>query len=309
MQISPNLVAAILGLLSHNCLFIYGEWHMQAPLLLKACFILSLLIFLVHMTYLECNTLISLRFTFVCFCIYNFTLFTSISVYRQFFHRLRNFPGPHLARITKFWHVYHCLNSQNHLLLDDLHNKYGRFVRTGPEEITVFDPEVLAAVDGPGNNCTKAVWYDFLLPEIAINTTRNKQDHDKRRRVWDKGFSVKALNDYEDRVVCYAETLESRIASLAQDDQSVDVCNWFYWFTFDIMGEFAFGRSFDMLQDEKWHFAVVMLRKAMRLLGPLSPVPWLAQIGFHIVPWLWIVRDWLAMLEWCRNRMTERIQV
>jgi hypothetical protein len=75
------------------------------------------------------------------------------------------------------------------------------------------------------------------------------------------------------------------------------------------MGEFAFAKSFRMLQDEQWHIAVIMLRKAMRLLGPLSPLPWLAQIGFYIMPWMYVVRDWLAMLVWCPDRMTERIKV
>jgi hypothetical protein len=67
------------------------------------------------------------------------------------------------------------------------------------------------------------------------------------------------------------------------------------------MGEFAFAKSF--------RIAVIMLRKAMRLLGPLSPLPWLAQIGFYIMPWMYVVRDWLAMLVWCPDRMTERIKV
>lgn len=75
------------------------------------------------------------------------------------------------------------------------------------------------------------------------------------------------------------------------------------------MGEFAFARSFEMLQNEKWHEAVILLRRAMTLLGPLSPVPWLAQIGFSLIPGLWVVRDWYTMMAWCKERMRERIAV
>ena len=78
---------------------------------------------------------------------------------------------------------------------------------------------------------------------------------------------------YEDRVVEYAVKLENRIADLVANNQPVNVSSLFYWFTFDVMGEFVFARSFGMLQNEEWHFAVIMLRKAMRLLGPLSLVP------------------------------------
>lgn len=59
--------------------------------------------------------------------------------------------------------------------------------------MTVFNPEILAAVDGPGTGCTKAVWYDFLLPEVAVNTTRDKEKHDQRRRIWDRGFTTKGV--------------------------------------------------------------------------------------------------------------------
>lgn len=61
----------------------------------------------------------------------------------------------------------------------------------GPNEISIFHPDVFAATDGPGNTCSKAVWYDFLLPEVAVNTTRDKAAHDQRRRIWDHGFTKK----------------------------------------------------------------------------------------------------------------------
>lgn len=63
----------------------------------------------------------------------------------------------------------------------------------GPTEITVFNPEIFSLTDGPGNKCKKAVWYDFLLPEVAVNTTRDKQLHDRRRRIWDKAFTPKGI--------------------------------------------------------------------------------------------------------------------
>ena len=301
--------AAALGVLSHLCLFIRGEWHMQAPTLLTFYSILSLFIFLAEIRYGASDALSSLYETFLLVSSYSAALFTSMVIYRKYFHRLRHFPGPWLAGATKFWHVYQCRDGRNHLLLERLRCQYGPIIRTGPEELTVIDPEVPNAVDGPGNDCSKAVWYDLLLPEIALNTTRSKRDHDVRRRIWDHGFSSKALAHYEERVVEYAEMLEARVAELSRRGEPVDVSKWFYWFTFDVMGEFAFAKSFGMLRDEKWHFAVVMLRKAMGLLGPLSPVPWLAQIGFYIAPWMWVVRDWLAMLVWCRDRMGERIKV
>ena len=118
-----------------------------------------------------------------------------------------------------------------------------------------------------------------------------------------------ALLQYQDRIRSHAAILERHIAKCAAMGEGVDVTSWFYWFSFDVMGDFAFAKSFDMLQDEKWHHAVIMLRRAMSLLGPLSPVPWLAQIGFSVIPDYWVVKDWFSMMRWCKKRMTERIEV
>ncbi|KAF2682000.1 cytochrome P450 [Lentithecium fluviatile CBS 122367] len=303
-----RLASTVLGVATHLAIFIRGEWHMQAPFLVKFYLFVWIAIFAIQIYYGSTSREASVSTGSLSLC-YALGLFTSISIYRRYFHRLRHFPGPWAAGITKFWHVWKCRNGKNYLVIEQLHKKYGPIIRTGPEELTIIDSSVPTAVDGPKNNCTKAVWYDFLLPEIALNTTRSKNYHDSRRRIWDNGFSTKALAAYEERIVEYATTLTRRIEQLAQNDSPVNVSDWFYWFTFDVMGEFAFARSFEMLENEKWHFAVRLLRRAMTLLGPFSPVPWLAQIAFYIAPWMYIVRDWLSMMEWCKKRMGERIQM
>ncbi|KUI71889.1 Tryprostatin B 6-hydroxylase [Cytospora mali] len=224
-------------------------------------------------------------------------LFTSITIYRLYFHRLSSFPGPCIAGFTKFWHVWKCRRGKNHLVIEELRQQYGSIIRTGPEELTIIDPSIPGILDGPKNEFTKAVWYDFLLPEVAVNTTRDKKHHDARRRIWDRGFSPNAMAAYEQQIIECAGTLAQRIAEISRDGEPVVVTDWFYWFTFDVMGHFAFARSFGMLRDEQWHLAVKMLRRAMALLGPFSPVPWLAQVAFHFFPWMTVekpdISHWL----------------
>lgn len=283
---------------------------MLAPILVWIYLSISLALFY---TLHSCLPGYDIRSTFystiICVVSYCIGLFTSIVVYRTFFHRLRSFPGPRVAAITKLWHVWKCRRGQNYLVLEELRQMYGNIIRTGPEEVTIIDPSVPSVLDGPGNNCEKAVWYDFLLPEVAVNTTRSKRHHDTRRRIWDRGFRSDSMSTYEQRIVEYAEVLISRINELSREGKPVVVTDWFYWFTFDVMGDFAFARSFNMLRDKQWHFAVKLLRRAMTLLGPFSPVPWLAQIAFHFIPWMYLIRDWFTMLLWCKQRMDERLKV
>lgn len=68
--------------------------------------------------------------TSVLFC-YAIALFGSIFIYRVFFHRLNNFPGPRLAKVSKLWNVVKASKSTNFRLMEDLHDRYGDFIRTG----------------------------------------------------------------------------------------------------------------------------------------------------------------------------------
>lgn len=61
----------------------------------------------------------------------------STALYRLFFHRLRNFPGPWGAKLSRFYTVGVIKKSgiRYHLKLEELHRKYGDFVRTGTGSI------------------------------------------------------------------------------------------------------------------------------------------------------------------------------
>jgi len=113
------LIGAALGIALHRTLFIHGEWHVHAPQIV-----------LYHLAYF---TFVSIILTNAQWMItgYIIALFSSITIYRIFFHRLRHFPGPIWARITKIWHAWQARHRTNYLLLEKLHNQYGDFVRTG----------------------------------------------------------------------------------------------------------------------------------------------------------------------------------
>ena len=135
---SAPLGATILGLLAHHLVFIRGEWHLLAPIVASVHFVAAFLLIgidiqLNNRVYgSNINSLVSI----IC---YSISLFSSIIVYRLYFHRLRHFPGPKLAAASKLWHVWQCRDSQNHLVLESLRQKYGSFVRTGAGSIPQAD--------------------------------------------------------------------------------------------------------------------------------------------------------------------------
>lgn len=61
----------------------------------------------------------------------------------------------------------------------------------GPNELSFFDPAAVSVILGP--KCSKGPFYDITLPLVSMQTTRDKQLHAERRRIWDKGINVKGI--------------------------------------------------------------------------------------------------------------------
>lgn len=68
---------------------------------------------------------------FAVFLAYLDGLFTSMFIYRAFFHPLRHIPGPFMAKLTKFFGIYLTRNARTHEEYDDLIHEYGEIVRIG----------------------------------------------------------------------------------------------------------------------------------------------------------------------------------
>jgi hypothetical protein len=121
--------ASAVGVASHLLFFKNGEHHMEAPLLLWTHIIVFT--FLLYANTAFGDVYHGTVNTIALFSAYLISLWSSIVIYRLFFHRLRKFPGPRMLSVSKLWHTAHCFHSQNHIFLDNLHKQYGDFVRTG----------------------------------------------------------------------------------------------------------------------------------------------------------------------------------
>ncbi|KAG4415830.1 hypothetical protein IFR04_011010 [Cadophora malorum] len=234
--------------------------------------------------------------------VYLTSLFASIFNYRLFFHRLHSFPGPIGARTSKIWHVWKVRNSKNHLLMDELCHRYGTFVRTGPEEVSIFHPEALVAMNAPGSTCFRSDWYDGLYPLQSLANIRNPVIHDQRRRVWDKALSATAVRDYDSRIIKYAEQFDQLIAESV--DRPVDVYAKFGFFTSDVMSDLSFGKSFGQLLENKFHHSVLGVRNFMGVFGALTPVPWFGRLGNKPMMQL---NGWKSLINYTKASLRERM--
>jgi hypothetical protein len=202
-----------LGVLSHIAIFNRGEWDVATG---KICVIVisSQALGVAGLLHYVPEEYESPIFAFKVFVkitsFWVIGIFTSILIYRAFFHRLNGFPGPYLARLSNLYPTF-LTAKRLHLYeeVQSLHNQYGDFVRlgqyhalahetivltsSGPSELSINDPRAVMAIHGPQSKCVKGPWYNVLHPSVSLQMIRNKPDHIRRRKVWDRGFSAKGM--------------------------------------------------------------------------------------------------------------------
>lgn len=130
-MVSQAASAACLGLLSHLGIFIHGEHHIHSARIFGLYIVLFLSILVLETFWFAGHFKRAQLAAATITASYAFTLMTSITLYRIFFHPLRDFPGPLMARVTKLWNVAHAARSTNFRLMEDMRRSYGDFVRTG----------------------------------------------------------------------------------------------------------------------------------------------------------------------------------
>lgn len=122
---------------------------------------------------------------------------------------------------------------------------------------------------GRNSEVTKGWWYDNDAPLTSMHTTRSRDLHDRRRKVWVPAFSEKAVRDYEDRITGLINQLVEKIAAFK--GSPVDVRVWFNLFSFDAMALLAFGKDYGMLEHGKKHWALELLDEGMQPLAYFFP--------------------------------------
>ena len=301
VQLLP-IIAAAAGLLSHVCYFNRGEHHFYGIRYLQA--FIATFVLAVLALYQQGKTLDeALTQVIPISSCYLAGLYASLIVYRAIFHPLNKFPGPFGARISKLWLSARLKDADAYRKVHMLHEQYGDFVRVGSSDLSITHPKAVTAIYGQGSKCTKADFYDLSRPVVSLQTLRVKALHDQRRRIWSPAFSDKALRGYEERTKKYCDQLLSCIRGF--DGQPVNVSKWFNLYTFDVMGDLAFGTSFKMLEMSEEHWAIKLLNEGMKPLSWMFPA-WLFRL-LTAIPGA--MSDFWRFLDYGAKRVEERMNV
>ncbi|KAI0345507.1 cytochrome P450 [Trametopsis cervina] len=263
-----TLVVIVFGLVAH---WVFRRWDPfkflpVASLLIAPPALLSLLFVRQHGI---------LYATLLSFFIYFSSLLISLVIYRLSpFHPLASYPGPVINRLSGLWMAWIARKSKRHLYVQRLHDKYGDFVRTGPNELYIRDASAILPLLGP-NGMPKGPGMKgrgFHEP-AALIACSDPKEHTRRRRPWNRAFSTPALKDYQPIV---ARRVSQLVEGLQNQHGTVDLSQWISFFTYDFMGDMAFGGGTDLLRDGDKYGLWKLLQDGLRIAVMYEHVPWLS---------------------------------
>lgn len=81
--------------------------------------------------------------------------------YQRVLHPLAGYPGPFLASLTDLWQVYQYSTLQQPYHLTELHEKYGQFVRYGPDKLSITAEDAIPVIyQKASKSMPKTEFYD-----------------------------------------------------------------------------------------------------------------------------------------------------
>ncbi|KAF9229338.1 cytochrome P450 [Gyrodon lividus] len=218
------------------------------------------------------------------------TLFTSIIVYRLSpFHPLAKYPGPVLCKVSQLWAVSIASRGKAHLYRKRLHRQYGSIVRIGPNELSVTDKDMLPFIlgtqgmpKGPlfeGRRMTPISEKD--VESFTLISSRDPQRHAILRKAWNKAFANSPLKGYEEMMLLRARQLIETLGRTCKEQGAIgriDIAIWIAYFSFDFMGDMAFGGGFELMRDGDSKHLLRNMTKALYYPALCQHVPWFSRI-------------------------------
>jgi len=200
---------------------------------------------------------------------------------------LRHYPGPRLWAISRLPWLSATVKGTIIHDLQELHRQYGPVVRVAPDELSYIAPDATKAIYQSNPEFPKDPMH---LPPFHNGVpgilAADHANHRRYRRLLAGSFSDKGIRAQQHMIQQHIDLLMRRLSERSGPDaEPQDMCEWYNWCTFDIIGDLAFGESFGCLANTKTHDWIASIQgnvkaipvvNAIRRLGLTSIVPLLA---------------------------------
>ncbi|KAL7653030.1 cytochrome P450 [Aspergillus phoenicis ATCC 13157] len=182
----------------------------------------------------------------------------ALTCYNLFFHPLRSFPGPPLAKVSKLWSRIGNRTGRKSDRIHEAHLKYGPVVRIGPNELSFAKPAAARAIYTSDAMVKEETFYraKTIFHENHLFSTRDVQAHRQRRKLFARGYSQAAMLEFEphisNKIDMVLKQWKARVV-----DGPIDVYPWLHWLAFDVVyhlmfdddpGQVTSGRSHEVME-------------------------------------------------------------
>jgi cytochrome P450 len=130
----------------------------------------------------------------------------------------------------------------------------GSVVRISPNELAFNSAQAWEDIYGHRNghlNMAKDPMHAGAVKSIrgvvSLQYEPSDASHARQRRALAYSFSSKALSEQESIIQSYCTKLVGNLNRLMKEEKKLNLCDWFNFTTFDIIGDLAFGEPFGCL--------------------------------------------------------------
>ncbi|KAF8968763.1 high nitrogen upregulated cytochrome P450 monooxygenase 2 [Flammula alnicola] len=205
------------------------------------------------------------------FCVsgvaFSMTLLESMTLYRiSPFHPLAKYPGPLLCKVTKLWGAWAALDGKPFVHYKKLHDEYGPIVRIGPNELSIIDASKIPYILGASGMPKGPMWAGRrILPSKNFNANNSLS-------------AVRDLRMLVARGEQFIEKLKQLCKTMEHDGEAINLAMWINYFTFDFMGDLAFGGVYSLLRDGDTEKIIPKMQRGIILPSVSQHIPWI--LGF-----------------------------
>lgn len=201
--------------------------------------------------------------------------------YNLYLHPLRKFPGP------KLWIAFPILQRLNMVggkldyTMKDLHDQYGDVVRFNPDDLSFINAQAWKDIYGFGHAELPKYFPSFAGFNGQNILSAKGSDHFRFRRAMLPAFTDKSLDLQEPLIITYVNLLIKRLREVADSGKPTNIIRWYNYTTFDLIGDLAYGESFNGLEEGKsnlWLDTISNMLKLMPILALMTVSPTLGRI-------------------------------
>ena len=193
-----------------------------------------------------------------------------------------------------------------------LHAKYGVVVRVHPDELSFIGSSAWQDIYTARPQLPKPTFGVIETPSgvPSMGTIPDAETHGRQRKIISHAFSDRALLSQEYILQKYTDLLIDRLRAQPNlHDGTLDICSWYNFTTFDVLGDLCFAESFHCLEtaeNHPWVAAVFVGVKVGQLLTLFHHFPPLDTIVKWCIP-SFVIEEAQKSFTFTRERVDKRI--